>query len=111
MEPELRAMLTMPATLLPAAAPTEYGAAVAGAPVPLLTFIRYQVQEIAAQAGETELADGHLWLAPEAPAITRRDKLSIPGYGLAAIVGIDRVPDEAGALHHVKVYFGTPANG
>ncbi len=111
MEAELRAMLTQTVTVHPAAAPTAYGAAVGGADYTLPTLVRYRRQEIATQAGETALADGHLWLDADATVPTVRAKLTLPNGDKAAIIALDRVPDDTGAHHHTKLYFGVPANG
>lgn len=110
MEADLRAMLTMSVTVHPAAAPTAYGAAVAGAPYAVPTYVRYKRQEIATQAGEAATADGHLWLDTDAVVPTVRAKLVLPGGNTTSVIAIEPVNDEVG-LHHTKVYFGVPANG
>lgn len=110
MEAELRAVLTMEVTVHPAAAPSAYGGAVAGPPYALPTRVRYKRQELATQAGETALADGHLWLDVDAVVPAVRAKLTLPDGTLTNVVAIEPVNDEVG-LHHTKVYFGVPANG
>lgn len=110
MEAELRALLTQTVTVYPAAAPTAYGGAVAGAPYTVPTRVRFKRQEVATQAGEAALAEGHLWLDTDAVVPAIRAKLGMPGGGTTTIVAIEPVHDEAG-LHHTKVYFGTPAHG
>jgi hypothetical protein len=110
MEAELRAMLTMSVTITPAAAPNAYGAAVGGTPYAAPTRIRWKRQEVATQAGEAAVADGHLWLDSDAVVPTVRAKLALPGGAVANVVAVEPVNDEAG-LHHTKIYFGVPANG
>ncbi len=110
MEADLRAMLTQTATIIPAAAPTAYGAAVGGAPYVVPTRVRYKRQELATQAGETVLADGMLWLDTDVAIPTVRAKLILPGGEPSTVVAVEPVNDEAG-LHHTKLYFGVPANG
>lgn len=110
MEAELKALLTMLVTVTPAAASTAYGGTVPGAPASWPTRIRWRRQEVATQAGEAAIADGHLWLDADVPVPAVTDRLTLPGGERAAIIAVDRVNDEAGH-HHTVVYFGTPANG
>jgi hypothetical protein len=103
-------MLTQTATVHPAAEVTAYGAAVAGASYDLPTRVRYRRTELATQAGEAAVADGFLWLDTDAVVPGIKAKLTLPNGDLTAVIAIEPVNDEV-ALHHTKVYFGTPANG
>lgn len=110
MEAELKALLTMTVTITPAPAATAYGGTVPGVSATWPTRIRWRRQEVATQAGEAAVSDGHLWLDSDVPVPSTLDLLTLPGGQRAPIIAVDRVNDEAGH-HHTVVYFGTPANG
>jgi hypothetical protein len=103
-------MLTQTVTIHPAAAPNAYGAAVQGPAYTAPTRVRFKRQEVATQAGETAVAEGHLWLDVDAVVPSHRGKLTLPDGTPATIIAVEPVHDEVG-LHHTKLYFGVPANG
>lgn len=110
MEAELKALLTQTVTITGQPTATAYGAAVAGAAASWPTRARYKRQEIATNAGESVIAEGHLWLDVDVPVPGIRDRLTLPNGTTSAVVAVDVVADDVGH-HHTKVYFGVPANG
>lgn len=109
MEAEFKALLTMEVTITPTTA-NAYGGAVPGTPATWPARVRFKRQEVATQAGEAVLAEGFLWLDVDVPVPGTRDKLLLPGGRPATVIAVDVVHDEVGP-HHLKVWFGAPANG